>query len=263
MEQEAFNDWGIIDQLKKGHSLKNYRRKWVFTPNDEIVFLPPQATAYDMAYALFPSLGAMGTGVIIDGQPKAMSTVVPNGATVQIIPGTERIAPDRETLQYCLPGTVQISHKQLETERKQTAIKDGRLSTHLLMAQLKLPNLEQLTARMTPLLPAIGCNNLDELYFMVGSQKDGFMDKIQAALQNAGISKEKLGWTTIRVRGTDQPGILVNILEQLAAAEGNVINLDLHVENGLFQIVLVADKLTPDKEAQIDNWIVSDPRFEK
>lgn len=262
LEQEAFNDWGIIDQLKKGHSLKNYRRKWVFTPDDEVVFLPPQATAYDMAYALFPSLGAMGTGAIIDGQPKAMSTVVPNGATVQIIPGTERIAPERETLQYCLPATAQIIHKQLETERKQAAIDDGRSAVNLLMTQLMLPNLEQLAARMTPILPEIGCNSLDELYFMAGSQKDGFMDKIQAALQKAGISKEKLGWMTIRVHGADHPGILVNIFEQLAAAGGNVINLDLHVEDGLFQIVLVADKLTPDKEAQIDNWILSDPRFE-
>lgn len=262
-EQEAFNDWGIIDQLKKGHSLEGYRRKWVFTPNGEIVFLPPEATAYDLAYALYQSLGAMGSGAIIDDQSKAMATVIPNGATVQIISGPERIAPEKEALQYCLPETAQIIHSQLETQRKQAAIKDGRLATSLLMAQLKLPDLEQLAARVTPLLPAIGCNNLDELYFMVGSQGKGRLDKIKSVLQQAGISKENLGWMTIRVHGQDQTGILVTLLKQLAAAGGNVINLDLHVDNGRFQIVLVADKLTPDKEAQIDNWISSDSRFEK
>lgn len=85
-EREDYNNWGIVSLIKKGEtSLQEYALKLVFVPSGRAKFLPQNATGFDLAFLLDKERWAEATEVIINGQKCSISTIIPNGADVEIL----------------------------------------------------------------------------------------------------------------------------------------------------------------------------------
>ncbi len=75
-EKEKFNKWGFDERIN---------RKVVFTPKEELVFLKPDATGYDLVNKLETVLGKKASAIEIDGTVCDLATVIPNASLVEIL----------------------------------------------------------------------------------------------------------------------------------------------------------------------------------
>jgi (p)ppGpp synthase/HD superfamily hydrolase len=114
-EREDFNNWGVT--LGNAGETK---RKLVFTPKEELVFLEPEAKGVDVAYKLNPLLGMRAVAIKIDGKVCGLDAVIPNTSVVEIIVDPNKKSPEAEWLDYGNLETRRMVEKQLMmTDRDQ------------------------------------------------------------------------------------------------------------------------------------------------
>ncbi len=75
-EREKFNKWGFDEQVD---------RKVIFTPKEELIFLKPNATGYDLVKKLETVLDKKASAIEIDGTICDLATVIPNASLVEIL----------------------------------------------------------------------------------------------------------------------------------------------------------------------------------
>jgi len=75
-EREKVNQWGFG---------KETRRKVIFTPKEELIFLKPEATGYDLVNKLENVLSKEVMAIVIEGVICDLGTVLPNASLVEII----------------------------------------------------------------------------------------------------------------------------------------------------------------------------------
>ena len=266
-EMEEFNHWGVVSLMRRGQNdLSQYNLKLIFTPTDEVRFLPKQATGVDFAYALSERLGAAAASLLVDGEPKELSTVVANASTVEVIVSDDaRIAPHPEVLNYCLPETRQKIERQLIQAEGSKYIWKGKVTLEAVLETRGLLDLTDLGRPLTKLVYWYGCQNVEELYAKVGG---GFLlpSEISSWLDKEGVTKESLGRTTVRVTGVDKPGILVDLSTWIHAEGGNIVKIN-HVvdetEKGdRYVLRLVLTDIQEQGETSLKAKLVHDDRFE-
>lgn len=267
-EKERYNNWGIVSVIEKGETnLKLHAPKLVFTPT-EVKFLPQAAKGIDFAYLIDEKMGAQAESIIIDGIEKDILTVIPNGATVKINMGKNRIAPERDFVSKVLPNTRQKIEKQLLEEEISEEQKKGKEIVTKIISQRGILNLYDLlelseySGSIVEILYRLGCKkSLPRLYQSVGSgliTEEQLIDELNAK----GITKERMKLTSIYFEGKDEKGILNNlthIMEQFE--EGGNIRRNYGQSNkGIFQEHLVLENLTKNEEKIIETLLRRDPR---
>lgn len=263
-EMEEFNRWGVVSLLRKGErALSDYLLKLVFTPTGEVRFLPRSATGVDFAYSISERLGAQAESLLVDGQSQPLTYVVPNASTVEVILADEpQRAPDAELRFYCLPATRNTVERQLIIKERDQYAKQGKEILEGVIETRGLLDLVDLGKPLTKLIYGFGCQSLEDLYFKVGG---GYVVPSDVArwLDREGMTKEGLGWTTIRVSGVDQPGILDDVATWIHNLGGNIINIGLTMDEGRYQLRLVIDGLNDRGEDSIREILTTDRRFEQ
>jgi len=261
-DMDDFNKWGIVSRIRKGETdLRHYARVLVFTPSDDVVFLPEGATAIDFAYEINPRLGAEAVGVKINGREVSVSSVIPNGSTVEILVGKPRIAPDTNYAFFCLPKTAKIIETQLLQQQREQQINIGAAKVEEIMTRLKLPNLEDIKDMISPLLYRLGCQDPNGLFFKIGS---GILSEAELIeeLSKSDITKESLGLTTIRVAGKDEPKILETLATLIGKNGGNIFNWGFQRLGDHYWLRLVVENLDDQSGQLIREEISRDRRFE-
>ncbi len=263
LSREEFNNWGVVSLIKKGErELSQYARKLVFTPSGQVKFFAKEATGVDFAYSISRGLGAQAVGLVVDGNKQPLSFVIPNGSTVEIITGEQKIAPDGILMNYCSPYTRKIIEEQLGDLVREQRIKEGKDSIEKVIIEkcglidlIDLFSFDEYRLKLTNILYQLGCKgSLTSLYYLVGSNLMS-VEKLVDQLTLNGLTKDELKLSTILLEGGDRPGMLENVGSIVNRVGGNVGALDLKRQKNegeyLFSLRLVVENLSEDAKEKI------------
>lgn len=251
---EEFNEWGVVSLIRSGkeEELKKYRLKIVFTPRGSIRFLGPKDTAYDFARVLSLGLLREGRVAIVDGEVKPMSTVIPNGAMVKIAAGeTKARVPDVGAELYCSPATRQeIEKMRLREEGRGKVIEKGRLMAEEVLKERGLLVITDVEVISRRIFLRFGCQTREDLYVKMAN---GAItpEILQRELDVVGATREKLNLSTIRIGGTDGPGILVRLTQELEKGKRNIVKISHNNDGKRFDLRLVVVGLTEEEKIKI------------
>ncbi len=273
-DKEEFNNWGVVSLIRKGETdLSKHALKLIFTETQEVKFFPPKATGLDFAYSISQEMGARAVSVFINGVRYPISTVLPNGAEVKIELGEPKIAPKKEFTNYCLPVTRKIIVNQLSEETKRKLEIKGRetiekeISERGLIDLADLLEIDKHKSNLEHLLFILGCkNSISDLYYKVGS---GVMDvkNLKNHFDEAGITKNGLGLTSILIEGMDGPGINSLVSSNVTSLGGNIgpmINRTHDTLSGAtFTIRMVVENLNETSEKELLELLKADKRITK
>ena len=269
-DKENYNNWGVLSLLKKGETdLKKYALKLVFTPTGEVKFFPPNANGYDFAYHIDEKLGAQAVEMLVNGERQDLATIIPNGAVVKILGGEERIAPDTNTIYHVLPKTKQKINKQFlelemaEQQKRGREIVTGIISQRGLLNLYDVLRLREYSRRIMDILDQLGSKgSLTRLYQSIGS---GVVDKehLITELDRNGITKEKMGFTSILVEGPDGPGRLNFFTAEVERLGGNIRRNYGESNKQIFTQHFVIENLNGEAEKKLEELLKKDPRVTK
>ncbi len=259
-EMEEFNNWGIINLINQKKDLKDYILKLVFTPTGSARFLSKNATGVDFAAAINPRLLAEAESINIDGVDKPLTVVIPNASTVRVNLGESRRAPLDGLEDYALPETRKLIQEQRILEKKDILIKQGQEVLESVLIPRGLLVLTDIGDSINPILYKLGCQGIEDLYFMLGngSVKNELISK---ELNLAGITKENLMLTSIRLKGFDQPKILFDVIQKISTFDRNIINIDQKNSKNEFNVRILIENMTKDEETNIRQFLETDKRF--
>ena len=260
-EMEDFNNRGIISLINEGKDLKDYFLKLVFTPTGSVRFLPRNATGVDFAAAISPRVLTEANSICVDGEDRPISMVIPNASTIRVNLGESRRAPLPDLENYCLPQTRKIIQELRILEEKDNLVQKGQKLLESTLISRGLLVLTDIGDSINQILYELGCQGIDDLYFEFG--KGSFTNElISKKLDEAGILKEKLHLTTIRLRGQDHQGILVDIVNLISETKKNITNISNKKDKkGIFDLRILVEYLSKEEEDKIREFLESDTRF--
>jgi len=260
-EMEQFNNWGVVSLINKQKDLKDYILKLVFTPSRSVRFLPKNATGVDFAVAISPRVLTEANSICVDGENKPMSMVIPNASTIRVNLGDSRRAPLPGLENYCLPQTRKIIEELRILEERDNLAEQGQKILESVLIPRGLLVLTDVGDSINPILYELGCQGIDDLCFKLGK---GLIknDLINKKLDEAGITKEKLHLTTIRLRGKDHSGILIDIVNLVNETGKNITNINNKKDKkGMFDLRILVENLTKEEEENIKKHLETDQRF--
>lgn len=259
-EMEEFNNNGIVSLINSGKDVKGYILKLVFTPTGTVRFLPKNATGVDFAAAINPRVLAEAESINIDGIEKPLSVVIPNASTLRINLGESRRAPLGGLEDYCLPQTRKTILEQRTLENRDGLVAKGQQKLESILIPRGLLVLSDIGDSINPLLYKLGCQSIDDLYFMVGNNsiKEELLNR---ELDLAGITKEKLRITSIRLIGDDRPKVLVDVVKKISEMDKNIVRIEQKNTGGKFNIRILTEDMGQEDEERLRKYLNNDSRF--
>jgi GTP pyrophosphokinase len=255
-DMENFNNWGYLYNLKKDIKHPGYNLKLLFTPEYDLIFLPENARAIDFAYAVNNKLGDNSINVEIDGEIKGLDYILENTDTVKVITGNRSKELDEYLSTVCLPITKNLIQKKLINDERLKSISEGEniLEDHL--SPRGVFDLRDITENVIgEVTYAIGCENIDELYYRVAK---GYLniEKLDNLLNEYGITKSNLKWTSIKIKGYDKSGMLKIITDVISEYNGNILKINYQREkkdknSDYFYLRIVVENIKLD---EIENF---------
>lgn len=86
-------------------------------------------------------------------------------------------------------------------------------------------------------------------------------DLIKNELDLAGITKDKLKITTIRLEGEDQPRVLFDIVKKISDMDKNIVKVDQKNKNGKFKMRILVKDMSKEEEKMVREYLANDERF--
>jgi (p)ppGpp synthase/HD superfamily hydrolase len=259
---ERFNDWGLVMGLQENGPVvlpQHDKVKYIFTPDGDVRWLPQGATGWDLAYQLFPGLGASAVGMIVEGRGEPMSMVLPNAASVYVIAEGVRTEPRPGAEDFGNSTTRRLIEMQRELARRRLAAVEGEEKVDAWLAERHLPDLDWLADKgLLPVLQGLGVADVQMLCLRVGSGlSPGLLDELGSALEKAGINSASLGVSALRVKGEDKPGILAAMSALIGQQGGNVEKL-LSISDKktrTFKVTAIISGLGEEGEEAIEKFL--------
>lgn len=271
---EEFNNHGVLALIKNNQQseLKKYVLKLVFTPNGNIRFLPKDGTGVDYAAQVNHRLLAEAEKIIVNGIEMPISAIIPNASTVEIVTGHEfRRAPLAKLEEFCdLPETRKIISEQRKLAIRDKFIEQGKKIMEKILSPRGLFDLSDLGDVINPILYNFGCQGSDELYFLLGN---GALDvnELNQELNRFKVTKKDLQLTSIKLSGSDQPKILLDVVKLISKLDANIIHINQEnrddvfnlriIVRGLFSQNTVENASETDKEKELKETLDKDTRF--
>jgi GTP pyrophosphokinase len=263
-DMENFNNWGYVYNLKRNIKSPSYNLKLVFTPNYDLVFLPEEAKAIDFAYSINTKLGDNSTQAYVNNEIKTLDYSLQNTDLVKVITGERTVEQDTYLSIICLPQTRNYIQKKIVESEKMNSIKLGKsiLENHL--APRGILDLKDINQDILKIAYALGCENVEEIYYRASK---GYLniERLDSLLNEHDITKNKLGWTTIQVRGNDKPGILKLITDSVTKNKGNIIRITFQKENedGYFYLRVVVENIKSKDLEKLKMELRSETNFKE
>jgi len=261
-EMEEFNNWGVVSLIRKNEAdLRDYVLKLVFTPSGSIRFMRKEATGVDFAALINPRVLAEATGIRVNGNEKAISTIIPNASTVEVVVGKPRRAPAEQLEDYCLPQTRRVILEQRRLEKRDLLIEKGKEIMESILSPRGLLDFSDLGDIINPILYNFGCQGCDDLHFMVGNQSIK-VEELNGELDKAHITKAELKLSTLRLVGNDRPGILIDVVKIINEMGTNIVHIDQKNTDDIFHLRIIVKGLTSEQEVKLRESLGIDSRFD-
>lgn len=254
-EMEGENLWGVVYALQNGKEITQYKPIQIFTPTGGTRFLPDSSTVLDAVASIQDFLLDKINRVEVNGKPHKLSDPINPGDVVEVITQGQRMVPTEDWLKFCNLSTARQLRSALVTVAlKQTAEK-GRELLRQILAERGIVDLEDIQiqerVKFENLLSAVSAASLDDLYSALGGGAVRLSD-LEEALDESGISREVLGWTTINIVGpakTNKPGVLAYLAGLVSRFGGNILRTVNNTFNdGSFTLRWVIQGLDEDKK---------------
>jgi GTP diphosphokinase / guanosine-3',5'-bis(diphosphate) 3'-diphosphatase len=228
-EMEGENLWGVVYALQQGKPITQYKPVQIFTPTGGTRFLPDGSTVLDAVASIQDFLLDKINHVEVNDEIRALSDPINPGDVVEVITQGARIVPSDEWLEFCNLSTARLLRSVLVTAALKQAAMEGRKKVRPLLVKRGIVDLEdvqiQERVKFENLLSTLAAASLDDIYSALGGGAILVAD-VEEALEEAGISREILGWTTINIIGpshTNKPGVLANLAGLVSNFGGNIL----------------------------------------
>jgi (p)ppGpp synthase/HD superfamily hydrolase len=228
-EMEGENLWGVVYALQHGEEITQYKPVQIFTPTGGTRFLPDGSTVLDAVASIQDFLLDKINHVEINGENRKLSDPVNPGDVVEVITDGERMIPTEEWLEFCNLSTARQLRSALVTVALKQTAEEGQKVLRPLLIERGIVDLEdvqvQEKVKLENLLSALAAASLDDLYSALGGGAIRLSD-VSEAMDEAGISREVLGWTTINIVGpsnTNKPGVLAYLAGLVSEFGGNIL----------------------------------------
>jgi (p)ppGpp synthase/HD superfamily hydrolase len=259
-EMEGENTWGVIYALEHGKDISEYRPVEIFTPTGGARFLPEGSSVLDAVASIQQEfLLDKISGVKVNGNLAMLSDKVKPGDLVEVITSTTRMPPESSWLKFVNPATARILRSVLAVEDLRRAADNGKQQLQKVLHERGILALEDVQAlypeRINQLLESTGAANLQDMYAAIGSGAIRIVD-MSEALDEVGISKLELDWTTINIQSdsfANRPGVLAKLAGLISDSGGNIVrSVNNTMPDGGFYLRLVVGNLNilnDDKKA--------------
>ena len=270
-DKEEFNNWGVVSLIKSNKKdLQNHALKLIFTPTGDVKFFDPNDTGVDYAYSISAEMGAQATGISINGEEeKSISTVIPNGAQVEVELGKSRIAPEPNIINFASPRTRRIIESQFlelemaEQEKKGKEMVTAVIAERGLLNLYDLLRIDEYSKKMVDILFLLGSkNSLPKLYRRVAN---GLVtiEMLKKQLDDFGITKEKMGLTSILIEGPDNLGLLNSFASDVEKLGGNIRRNRGESNKQTFTQLLVVENLSKKSEEILAQKFQNDSQIKR
>jgi len=265
-EMEGENVWGVVYCMRHNKDISAYRPVEVFTPTGGARFVPEGSTVLDAIAAIQQEfLLNKISAVEVNGSLARLSDSVQPGDVIQVITGATRLQPSQEWLNYTNGYTARLLRVVLAIEGLRHSADQGRRLVRPVLAERGILALEDVEALerdlFDTLLGRLACASLEDLYSAVGGGAIR-VDDLRGALDELGISKEKLNWTTIDITGSPQanrPGVLARLATQISREGGNIIrSINNTRPDGSYHLRLVVRNLEPARHELLKQTFLAD-----
>lgn len=224
-KREKFNNWGVaslsLEEIRKDP--EKYKRKLVFTPKQELVFMKVSERGIDVAYRLNPLLGLRAVAIKINGKIESLDTIVPNASVVEIITDQHQTRPDAKWLIYCSPETaVQIDNQTRIAEHDAEVTRGEKMLVDAVLRGRGILSITDLDEDVVDrLLVDMGCwNGVNDLYFKVAYGLD--LALVGRKLDEMNIVRGM--YTTVLVEGANEIGVSEEVARIIAENNGDTRN---------------------------------------
>ncbi|HAF48774.1 MAG TPA: hypothetical protein DCL08_05975 [Anaerolineaceae bacterium] len=257
-EMEGENLWGIVHALQKGHHITQYKPVQIFTPTGGTRFLPDGSTVLDAVAAIQDYLLDKINRVEVNGEVRALSDPIAPGDVVEVITHGQRMIPTAEWLEFSNLSTARLLRSVLVTVALKQTAEEGRKIIKPVLAERGIMDLEDIQiqekVKFENLLSTLAAANLDDLYSALGGGAVTLGD-LERAMDDVGISKAVLGWTSINIVGpanTNKPGVLAQLAILVSHFGGNILRTVNNTFNdGSFTLRWVIKGLQEEQKAEL------------
>jgi (p)ppGpp synthase/HD superfamily hydrolase len=259
-EMEGENIWGVVYAHKKGKDISSYRPVEILTPSGSARFLPEGSTVLDAVASIQQEfLLDKISAVEVNGSMARLSELVRPGDVVEVVTSGSRLVPSDEWLNFSNSSTARLLQTVLATEALRRAAEKGREMIKDVLVRHGILALEDVRAlepdRWDNLLERLACANLEDLYAAVGGGAIRLED-LHLALDETGVNRETLCWTTISFTGTGKshrPGVLARLAKIISDHHGNILrSVNNTLPDGGFDLRLVVGHLSPAQLSKLD-----------
>jgi guanosine-3',5'-bis(diphosphate) 3'-pyrophosphohydrolase len=257
-EMEGENLWGIVYALQNGKEITQYKPVQIFTPTGGTRFLPDGSTVLDAVSSIQDFLLDKINHVEVNGETRKLDEQVNPGDVVEVITGGRRLVPTEEWLEFCNISTARQLRSVLVTVALKQTAEEGREMLRPLLVERGIVDLEdvqvQERVKFESLLSALAAASIDDLYSALGGGAIRLGD-VDEALDEAGISRPVLGWTTVNIVGptnTNKPGVLAYLAGLVSKFGGNILRTVNNTFNdGSFTLRWVIQGLDPSRKEEL------------
>ena len=228
-KMEGENQWGVVYALQHGKPITQYKPVQIFTPTGGTRFLPDGSTVLDAVASIQDFLLDKINHVVVNDETRELSDPIDPGDVVEVITQGTRIVPSEDWLAFCNLSTARLLRSVLVTVKLKQTATAGRNKLKGLLAKRGIVDLEDIQVqereKFDNFLSYLAAANLDDAYSALGGGAILVAD-IEEALEDAGISRENLGWTTINIVGpskTNRPGVLAYLATLVSKYGGNIL----------------------------------------
>jgi (p)ppGpp synthase/HD superfamily hydrolase len=254
-EMEGENLWGVVYALQHGKEITQYKPVQIFTPTGGTRFLPDGSTVLDAVASIQDFLLDKINHVEVNDETRKLSDPVNPGDVVEVITDGERMTPSQEWLEFCNLSTARQLRSALVTVALKQTAEEGQRILRPLLVERGIVDLEdvqiQEKVKLENLLSALAAASLDDLYSALGGGAIRLSD-VSEAMDEAGISREVLGWTTINIVGpsnTNKPGVLAYLAGLVSKFGGNILRtVNNTFLDGSFTLRWVIQGLDPGQQ---------------
>lgn len=254
-DMEGENLWGIVHAIKHNKDISSYRPVEILTPTGGARFVPEGSSVLDAVASIQREfLLDKISAVKVNGNLVRLSDQVKSGDVVEVITKGLRLAPSEEWLRFSNLTTAALLRAVLATEGLRRSAEEGRQQVKQLLAKRGLLALEDVMSlerdKMDNVLERLSCASLEDFYSAVGGGAVRLAD-VEAALDEQGISKSLLGWTTVSICGNVQshrPGVLSRLSGIISEQGGNILrSVNDTTADGGFSLRLVVKNIAAEK----------------
>jgi (p)ppGpp synthase/HD superfamily hydrolase len=257
-EMEGENLWGVVHALQHGRVITQYKPIQIFTPTGGTRFLPDGSTVLDAVAAIQDFLLDKINRVEVNGENRELSDPIMPGDVVQVITSGDRMTPTDDWLKFCNLSTARQLRSVLVTVALKQTAEDGRKLIKPLLVERGIVDLEdvqiQERVKFENFLSSLAAASLDDLYSALGGGAIRLGD-VEEALNQAGIMRAVLGWTTINIfssSDTNKPGVLAYLAGVVSEFGGNIIRtVNNTFQDGSFTLRLVIKGLDEKKKKEL------------